>query len=928
MAAASHKATTKKVPWVRMVAPVYAQGIAILPAAVPFLHDSDDPTTSDTASAADAAVGPRRAALRRGAVIGRYVVIDRAGEGGMGVVYKAYDPELERPVALKLLHAGQRTGEEAERRRARLVREARALARLNHPNVVTVHDVGAIDDDVFIATEFVEGAPLKSWVLTEKPSVDEVLRVMIAAGEGLAAAHRAGLVHRDVKPGNLFVGKDGRARVLDFGLARADASDDGERVEGVRVAAAPLAGRAADEEKSPASLPDAFDAPLTRAGQVVGTPRYMAAEQHMGRTADARSDQFSYCATLYEALYGDPPFEAGGDDYRTNVIAGRLRAAPADARVPRWLRQVLERGLAPRPEDRWPSMDALIAELRRDRTARRRRTLWAVGVAAAVVAAAGGAAWLSRDHAGPVCAGAEAKLAGVWDPAAKSAVAAAFTASGAPGAREQYARVEHVLDGYAERWTAMRTEACTATRVRAEQSEELLDLRMECLDERLGELRAQVQVLAHADGATVGKAAQAAGSLAPLDGCADAAALRAPMRPPADAGARERVDAVRARLAEGKARQRVGGYVEARAIATAATDDAATLGYRPLEAESLFLLGDVQDDLGDYKAAERTMVRAATAAIAGRHDEVLARALTALVAVVGLRQARFEEAHAWAALAGAAADRGDAFVRGEMRRNLGRLLYREGKFGEARAEIEACLAVWRPALGEDAYSVAGPLTDLGNAFYSEGDYARAIEQYERSIAVLEKSVGPDSALLGPNLNNMGEVALRLGRLDRAFDVLQRALDVWSRGLGPEHPKVALARFNLGELWRRRGDLDRARAEYERALAIDEKALGPDSPETAYAVEGIGDVLRDRGDLKGAIDRYERVLAIREKALGPTHVEVADTLTRLGQAKLATGDTRISIRLLERALSIRESQRGDPADLEETRKALERARGAR
>jgi tetratricopeptide (TPR) repeat protein len=507
-------------------------------------------------------------------------------------------------------------------------------------------------------------------------------------------------------------------------------------------------------------------------------------------------------------------------------------------------------------------------------------------------------------------------------------VAGAFAAAGAPGAREQYARVERALDGYAARWTAMRTEACAATRVRAEQSEELLDLRMECLDERLGELRAQVQVLARADGATVERAAQAAGSLAPLDGCADAAALRAPMRPPADAGARARVVAVRERLAEGKARQRVGGYAEARAIAIAATDDAAALGYRPLEAEALFLLGDLQDDQGDYKASERTMVRAATAAIAGRHDEVLARALTALVAVVGLRQARFEEAHAWAALAEAAADRGDAFVRGEMRRNLGRLLYREGRFEEARGAIEACLAVWRPALAEDSYPVAGPLTDLGNTFYAAGDYARAVEQYERSIAVLEKSVGPDSALLGPNLNNLGEVALRLGRLDRAFDVLARALDVWTRGLGPDHPKVALARFNLGEVWRRRGDPERALAEYRRAQAIDEEALGPDSPETAYAVEGIGDVLRDRGDLKGAIAQYERVLAVREKALGPTHVEIADTLTRLGKAKLAAGDARAALPLLERALVIRASQPGDAADLEETRKAVEKARGGR
>jgi tetratricopeptide (TPR) repeat protein len=878
------------------------------------LPDLVDPTTSETASATDASAGPRRAPLRRGAVVGRYVIIDRAGEGGMGVVYKAYDPELERPVALKLLHAGPRSGEDVERRRARLVREAKALARLNHPNVVVVHDVGTFEDDVFLTTEFVEGAPLKSWLLTEKPPVAEVLRVMIAAGEGLAAAHRAGLVHRDVKPGNLHVGRDGRVRVLDFGLARADATGDGETGSG--------------DDAAPSSAPGSFDAPLTRAGHVVGTPRYMPPEQHAGLPADARSDQFSFCVTLYESLYGQLPFDAGDDDYGASIAEGRIRRAPADARVPRWLRQVLVRGLAPRPEDRWPSVDALLDPLRRDPATRRRRLLVAAGAIVVAAAATAGVIVTRGRTAAPVCAGADAKLAGVWDADAKRTVSSAFAASGVPGAADEYARVARAFDDYAARWTAARTDACVATRVRAEQSAELLDLRMECYEARLGELRAQVRVLASADAAAVGRAAQAAASLAPLDGCADAAALRAPVHPPPDAATRERVEAVRGRLADGKARQRVGGYAEARAVAEAAAADAASTGYRPLEAEALFLLGDVQDDLGDYKDAEGTMVRAATAALAGRHDALLARSLSALVVEVGLRQARFEEGHAWASLALAAADRGDAFVRGEARRNLGRLLYREGKFAEARAQTEACLALWRPALGDDALAVAGPLTDLGNAYYAEGDYARAADTYERSIAVLEKSVGPGSPLLGPNLNNLSGVESHAGRYDRALAAEQRALDVWTRGLGPEHPKVALALYNLGEVRRRRGDTERALVEYRRSLALYEKTLGPDSPETAYAVEGIADALRARGDVKGALAAYERALAVRVKALGPSHVEVAESLTGLGQAKLAAGDARAAVPLLERALAIRTSQAGDPEDLEETRKALERARAAR
>jgi tetratricopeptide (TPR) repeat protein len=654
----------------------------------------------------------------------------------------------------------------------------------------------------------------------------------------------------------------------------------------------------------------------------------MAPEQHKKSAVDARSDQFGYCATLYEALYGEPPFEAGEDDYKTNVAEGRVRPAPEGSRVPKHLRQIVLRGLAAKPEDRWPSMDALLAELRRDPAATRRRVITAAVAVLLVGAAAGAAMLASPGRAPPPCTGAEGKLAGVWDDAAKRAVEAAFAATGKAGAADAAARVERTLDDYAKRWTGARTDACLATKTRGEQSEELLDLRMECYDDRLRELGAQARVLAHADAAALDRASQAAGTLTPLDGCADTAALRAPIRPPTDAGARDRVEAVRARLAEGRAKQRVGGYAEAKVIAAGAAQEASSLGYAPLEAEALYLDGDVEDDLGDYKAAEQTLLRSASAALAGHHDDALARALSALVVEVGLRQARFEEAHAWAALARAAADRGSVFVRGEERRNVGRVLLREGKLADARAQTEECLALWKPALGDDAFPIAGALTDLGNAYFGQGDYARATDTYERSIDVLEKTVGPDSPSLGPNLNNLGEVASRIGQYDRALAALERALAVWTAGLGPTHPKVGLATYNIGEVWRRRGEPERAITEYRKALAIDEAALGPESPETAYPVEGIADAMRAAGDAKGALPFYARALAIREKALGPTHDEVAATLTGLGQAKLATGDRHAAVALLQRALAIRTAAHGDPADLADTRAALDASLRAR
>ncbi|HRI49207.1 MAG TPA: serine/threonine-protein kinase [Pseudomonadota bacterium] len=274
--------------------------------------------------------------------IGRYAVLRPLGEGGMGVVYAAYDEELDRKVAVKLLRSVAPPGAE---RRARLIREAQALARVSHPNVVSVYEVGEADGQVFIAMEFIDGATLTAWQASG-PSWDEVLQMYRAAGEGLDAAHRAGLVHRDFKPDNVLVGKDGRARVADFGLAR-----------GLR-----------SEESLPAALPGTPDRPalvsLTLQGAILGTPAYMSPEQHRGETADSRSDQWSFCAALYAALYGMAPF--AGDTLAAlsaNVQAGRLRPAPAGSTVPARINAALRRGLAAAPEERYAAMAELLSAL-------------------------------------------------------------------------------------------------------------------------------------------------------------------------------------------------------------------------------------------------------------------------------------------------------------------------------------------------------------------------------------------------------------------------------------------------------------------------------------------------------------------------------------------------------------------------------------
>ncbi|MCA9687455.1 MAG: serine/threonine protein kinase, partial [Myxococcales bacterium] len=237
--------------------------------------------------------------------IGRYLVLDRLGAGGMGVVYAAYDPDLDRKLALKLLHEGDRR---SERTRVRLLREAQALARVSHPNVIQVYDVGTFEDRIYIAMEFVDGLSLREWLSAENRDLRAILATFSQAGHGLAAAHQKGLVHRDFKPDNVLVARDGRVVVLDFGIAHAIGDLENEH-ERSGITEARLSETRSGERSSSlqGTGPLALHAELTRAGALIGTPAYMAPEQFDSRDTDARSDQFSFCVTLWEALHGERP---------------------------------------------------------------------------------------------------------------------------------------------------------------------------------------------------------------------------------------------------------------------------------------------------------------------------------------------------------------------------------------------------------------------------------------------------------------------------------------------------------------------------------------------------------------------------------------------------------------------------------------------
>jgi len=366
--------------------------------------------------------------------VGRYVIRGRVGIGGMGVVYAADDAALGRRVAIKLLHG---TGSEGQAR-GRILREAQALARLSHPNVVQIYEVGEVGRQVFVAMEFVEGLTLGQWQIQQPRSWRELLDVYVQAGRGLAAAHAVGLVHRDFKPENVLVGADERVRVLDFGLARTD-------------------GEGAPAELRPTG--DALLQPITTTGAMLGTALYMSPEQWRAGPVDPRSDQFSFCVALHAALFGVHPFAgATVQELRTRVLAGVVVSPPG--RVPGRLRRALLRGLRIDPEQRFADMPALLAELERVR--RGRPLAWiGLGVLALGVGAALGGRWSAPEEPmQDVCASSAAQAQAVWGPARRAAVRRAFLATERHDAGLLFSQVADQLDDYAREWTEGHAAAC------------------------------------------------------------------------------------------------------------------------------------------------------------------------------------------------------------------------------------------------------------------------------------------------------------------------------------------------------------------------------------------------------------------------------------------------------------------------------------
>nr|WP_255216042.1 tetratricopeptide repeat protein [Pseudenhygromyxa sp. WMMC2535] len=889
----------------------------------------------------------------RGRCVGRYVLLRRLGAGGMGVVWAAWDPELDREVAIKLLRP-RMTGEKA---RARLLREAQAMARVTHPNIIAVHDVGLVEGRVFVAMESIRGETLRAWLDAEPRPWKAIVAAYRQAALGLAAAHEAGLLHRDFKPENAMIDGSGRVRVMDFGLATAHEGREDEQVHD--LGPRELRQLATDHSASGGLLAT----PLTEVGRVVGTPAFMAPEQLAGKRGGPASDQFSLCVALWQSLYGERPY--AGDDLEALMSSfrdGRLRSPPARSKVPAKIRRVVERGLAYDPRHRWPDMAALAEAL--GAAEARRVWPWVLGLGALLVAVSAGPLWLDQRQV-ERCAE-RGGFARDWDAAAQAEVAAALREAG-PHGEPVWTRIQPQLDAWVAGWSAVSGEAC---RERDGLPGALRVAQALCLERERDAFAATSGLLREADAEVAARAVDMVEALPAPERCADAEVLaRLDGRaPPRDEAAAEHV---RLALAQAEALLLAGRYAEAQVTLEAQRERAAGLGAPALYGELLAALGRVDERLGELERAAQRSGAAYVELLGAGEDLGAAEVATTLLVVYG-KLAKFELARTWELQARALLERSEAGPepRAALVLALAGLAGTEGEYREALALYEQAATLLEDELGEDSLALARMLGEMssiqrslgqlgeaeatgarglellaerlgpehpelggvhlerGNTSYRQGDVEGARRHFERAVEIVEPAMGSQHATVTAARTGLGAVALSEGEDEVAAALFRQALAGVEARLGDHHPDLVPPLVNLGVAQKRAGELESAEASQLRAAELMAAQHGPDHPNLQAIFDNLGELRMLRGDHEGAREAYARSLKIGETALGEDHPELDYALVGLGEAALAEGEAALAEGYFERVLASPEAEGKNQTQVALARFGLARALAAR
>lgn len=737
------------------------------------------------------------------------------------------------------------------------------MAKLSDPNVAQVYEVDEVDSRLYVAMEYVDGTNLRAW-LDERPRPwKEILGVFLQAGRGLAAAHASGLVHRDFKPENVVLERNGRARVVDFGLARMNASMHGSRSrEGTRDA---LGGSVVD---------------LTATGALMGTPAYMAPEQWDADVVDGRTDQWSFCAALYEALAGRRPF-AGETiaEIRASLDAGV--PPPLPAAIPGHIARAIRRGLQRDPAARWPDMHRLLVAL--DPNRRRRIVLGSAGA----IAAAGLVALALRPGGDP-CADAVAPMQATWSPEARASLSSAMRAPDLPWASATADAVLARFDAHAVGWSQAARAVCTA--------EDAPGPATACLAASRHRLEDSIAALAEGDPAVLVTAAADAELLGDPRACLEAPAIagwgsdRTEAQAQAEALARQelhRADRSLGALSTAAAAQTFAQEVQAgRTAADAALAAAEMADHAPLAAHAAWVDGRLRLRDGEKVQAEASFRRAVELAHQTGDTPLLAAATIDLVYVVG------NDGERWA------------------------------QTTDLIAQAEAMLA----ALGGSPLLEARFLSHRASAIAraTEGDTDEAIAFHQAAIEKLRSTLGPDHPDVIIALGNLGAALRYAGKLLRAKEVLGQAIEAAVALWGEEHPRTASLVGTLGLAKMQTGDLAGAQADLRRSLQIRERTLGADHDQTASARYNLALVLRRLGRDDEAVTELRRGIATRIAQVGQDDPGLVAWLTLLGAAELALDRRPEARRSLEHAQRLLETEGASPTELGRLRFTLARA----